>query len=209
MVNLILNLIKNLIFLVLLLCFLFSSFQVKASEIINPSGIGLQNRISNNFTSKYCKAIDSGLSKDEAMRSAIIDTENIVSFSLNPQKKKIVKEELANQIAIKVINKCGWSFGLVGKEGISYFKNYFLEINEKTTPNKKLSGWNFAMNNLSDKNVFLILIITVLFVFGLIFSVKSPERKVIDSPIMWKDEYINSSIKTFDIIENSSIIFKI
>ena len=74
------------------------------------------------------------------MRSAIIDTENIVAFSLNPQKKWIVKEELAEQISIKVINNCGWNFGLVGKEGISYFKNYFLEINEKTTPNKKLSG---------------------------------------------------------------------
>ena len=31
-------------------------------------------------------------------------------------------------------------FGLTGKEGINYFKKYFLEINEKTTPNKKLSG---------------------------------------------------------------------
>jgi len=28
----------------------------------------------------------------------------------------------------------------------------------------------------------------------LIFSVKSPERKVIDSPIMWKDDYSNSAI---------------
>jgi len=31
-------------------------------------------------------------------------------------------------------------------------------------------------------------------VFGLIFSVKSPERKVIDSPIMWKDDYSNIAI---------------
>ena len=28
-----------------------------------------------------------------------------------------------------------------------------------------------------------------IFVFGLVFSVKSPERKIIDSPIMWKDDY--------------------
>jgi len=74
------------------------------------------------------------------MRSAIIETENIVAFSINPQKKFILKDDLANQISIKVINKCGWSFGLTGKEGIKYFKKYFLEINEKTTPNKKLSG---------------------------------------------------------------------
>ena len=51
------------------------------------------------------------------------------------------------------------------------------------------------MNNISDKLVISIILITILFVFGLIFSVKSPERKVIDSPIIWKDDY--SSIAIF------------
>jgi hypothetical protein len=50
------------------------------------------------------------------------------------------------------------------------------------------------MNNISDKLVITIILITILFVFGLIFSVKSPERKVIDSPIMWKDDYSNITI---------------
>ncbi len=50
------------------------------------------------------------------------------------------------------------------------------------------------MNNISDKLVLIIILITILFVFGLIFSVKSPERKVIDSPIMWKDDFSNTSI---------------
>ena len=50
------------------------------------------------------------------------------------------------------------------------------------------------MNNFSDKLVLTIILITILFVFGLIFSVKSPERKVIDSPIMWKDDYSNIAI---------------
>ena len=115
-------------------------YEVYALKATNPNVIGLQKRISNNFSRKYCKAIESGFSKDESMRSAIIETENIVSFSLNPQKKLISVEDLANQISIQVINKCGWSFGLIGKEGINYFKKYFLEINEKTTPNKNLSG---------------------------------------------------------------------
>ena len=56
------------------------------------------------------------------------------------------------------------------------------------------------MNNISDKFVMTIILITILFVFGLIFSVKSPERKVIDSPIMWKDDYSNISI-----FENNNI----
>ena len=50
------------------------------------------------------------------------------------------------------------------------------------------------MNNISDKLVMTIILITILFVFGLIFSVKSPERKVIDSPIMWKEDFSNISI---------------
>jgi len=61
------------------------------------------------------------------------------------------------------------------------------------------------MNNISDKLVMTIILITILFVFGLIFSVKSPERKVIDSPIMWKDDYSNIAIfKSSNI--NSEII---
>ena len=110
-----------------------------AFEKSDPSVSLLQNRISNNFSRKYCKAIQNGFSKDEAMKSAIVKTENIISFSYNPQKKWIEKNDLANQISLKVVNDCGWSFGLIGKEGVNYFKSYFLEIYEKTTPDKNFS----------------------------------------------------------------------
>jgi len=50
------------------------------------------------------------------------------------------------------------------------------------------------MNKITDKLVLTIILITILFVFGLIFSVRSPERKVIDSPLMWKDDYSNISL---------------
>ena len=64
------------------------------------------------------------------------------------------------------------------------------------------------MNNISDKLVFTIILVTILFVFGLIFSVKSPERKVIDSPIIWKDDYSSTDyFKTNRInFEKKSII---
>ena len=105
----------------------------------DPSVSLLQDRISKNFSRKYCNAIQNGFSKDEAMKSAIVKTENIISFSYNPQKKWIEKDDLANQISLRVVNDCGWSFGLIGKEGINYFKSYFLEIYEKTTPEKNFS----------------------------------------------------------------------
>ena len=50
------------------------------------------------------------------------------------------------------------------------------------------------MKNISDKLVMTIILITIVFVFGLIFSVKSPERKIIDSPIIWKEDYSKISI---------------
>ena len=106
----------------------------------DPSVSLLQNRISNNFSRKYCTAIQNGFSKDEAMKSAIVKTENIISFSYNPQKKWIEKSDLANQISLQVVNDCGWSFGLIGKEGVDYFRSYFLEIYEKTTPDKNFSN---------------------------------------------------------------------
>ena len=63
------------------------------------------------------------------------------------------------------------------------------------------------MNNISDKLVMTIILITILFVFGLIFSVKSPERKVIDSPIIWKEDYSNIAIyRSFKINSDRKII---
>ena len=58
------------------------------------------------------------------------------------------------------------------------------------------------MNNISDKLVMIIILITIVFVFGLIFSVKSPERKVIDSPIMWKDDYSKIAIFRYQELNN-------
>ena len=45
------------------------------------------------------------------------------------------------------------------------------------------------MNNISDKNVIIVIFVTIIVVFTFIFSIKSPERKVIESPIMWKEEF--------------------
>tara|TARA_A100001011_G_scaffold77190_1_gene79512 strand:- start:3462 stop:3656 length:195 start_codon:yes stop_codon:yes gene_type:complete len=57
------------------------------------------------------------------------------------------------------------------------------------------------MNNLSDKNLIIILLGTIIVVFALIFSVKSPERKVIESPLMWKEEFSTIFFFKNDLIE--------
>ncbi len=63
------------------------------------------------------------------------------------------------------------------------------------------------MNNISDKLVISIILITIIFVFALIFSVKSPERKILESPILWKDEYSNNVIfRNYKINSDAKII---
>ena len=131
--------LKFFLILFFLIVYLLNPETGLAFDKSDPSVSLLQNRISSNFSRKYCNAINNGFSKDEAMKSAIVKTENIISFSYNPQKKWIEKDDLANQISLQVVNDCGRSFGLIGKEGIRYFKSYFLEIYEKTTPDKKFS----------------------------------------------------------------------
>ena len=128
--------LKSFLVLIFFIVYLLNPPVGLAFDKSDPSVSLLQNRISNNFSRKYCKAIQNGFSKDEAMKSDIVKTENIISFSYNPQKKWIEKDDLANQISLQVVNDCGWSFGLIGKEGVNYFKSYFLEIYEKTTPDK-------------------------------------------------------------------------
>ena len=63
------------------------------------------------------------------------------------------------------------------------------------------------MNNLSDKNLLIIIFVTIILVFALIFSVKSPERKVIESPIMWKEEFSTIFFFKNDLVELKKSIF--
>ena len=59
------------------------------------------------------------------------------------------------------------------------------------------------MNNISDKNVIIVILVTIVVVFAFVFSVKSPERKVIESPIMWKKDF-----STISFFGNKNFKFK-
>ena len=59
------------------------------------------------------------------------------------------------------------------------------------------------MNKMSDKNVITIILVTILVVFAFIFSVKSPERKIIESPIMWKEDF-----SALSLIDNKTLVLR-
>ena len=65
----------------------------------------------------------------------------------------------------------------------------------------------FFMNNITDKNVLIVILGTIIVVFALIFSVKSPERKLIDSPIMWKEDFSTISFIENDFVELKKYYF--
>ena len=62
------------------------------------------------------------------------------------------------------------------------------------------------MNNISDKNVVFIILVTILIVFAFIFAVKSPERKIIESPIMWKEDFSSTSDYDNETVELNNFI---
>ena len=63
------------------------------------------------------------------------------------------------------------------------------------------------MNKISDKNIITIILATILVVFVLIFSVKSPERKILESPIIWKGDYSNISILNMEKIITNNYLY--
>ena len=62
------------------------------------------------------------------------------------------------------------------------------------------------MNNLSDKYVVIIFVLTVIFVFILVFSVRSPEREIIDQPLMWREDFTNSNYEIKDKFSSNSFL---
>ena len=58
--------------------------------------------------------------------------ENNKAFEKKKQMKNINKELLAEEIAISVIEKCGYPINLSGEEGIKDFTNYYLSKDKGT-----------------------------------------------------------------------------
>ena len=81
-------------------------------------------KVSKSYTNKFCNAIGFGLSKESAMTFSIEENKQV--FKKRKEMNNINKELLAEEIAISVIEKCGYPINLTGEKGILDFKNYYL-----------------------------------------------------------------------------------
>ena len=89
----------------------------------------LINKVSQSYTKKFCNAIGFGLSKESAMDFSLAENKQV--FNKKKGFNDINKELLAEEIAISVIEKCGYPINLSGEKGILEFKNYYLSKDSK------------------------------------------------------------------------------
>ena len=81
-------------------------------------------KVSKSYTKKFCNAIGFGLSKESAMNFSLEENKQV--FKKKKEINTINKELLAEEIAVSVIEKCGYPLSLSGEKGVLEFKNYYL-----------------------------------------------------------------------------------
>ena len=94
------------------------SLEAKDSNLID--------KISKDYTKKFCNSIGFGLSRESAMNFSF--SENREIFKKRKGIDNIDKELLANKIASSVIDGCGYQLNLYGEKDIEEFANYYLSI---------------------------------------------------------------------------------
>ena len=101
--------------------------ELHASENIDSI---LIKKVSQSYTRKFCNSIGFGLSKESAMIFSI--KENNQVFKKRKEFNNINKELLAEEIAIAVVEKCGYPINLSGERGILEFKTYYLSKEQES-----------------------------------------------------------------------------
>ncbi len=109
------------ILLILSTLIIFHTEELHASESFDSV---LLRKVSKSYTKKFCNSIGFGLSKESAMNFSL--KENNQVFKERKDFNKINKELLAEEIAIEVVEKCGYPIKLSGEKGILEFKSYYL-----------------------------------------------------------------------------------
>ena len=103
---------------------LFSSEVLADSDKQNNQ---LIEKVSKDFTKKFCNGIAFGLSKESAMNFAY--KENNLIFQDKKGSQNLNKELIASNIAISVVENCGYPINLKGQEGIKIFEEDYLAMN--------------------------------------------------------------------------------
>ena len=111
---------------------IFHTEESYASESVDSV---LIKKASQSYTKKFCNSIGFGLSKESAMNFSL--KENNQVFNKRKGFNNINKDLLAEEIAIGVVEKCGYPISLLGEKGILEFKSYYLSKDQDSLETKK------------------------------------------------------------------------
>tara|TARA_Y100001968_G_scaffold324741_1_gene364709 strand:- start:555 stop:947 length:393 start_codon:yes stop_codon:yes gene_type:complete len=126
--------VKKVLFSIFSLSFiLWSTFFSFRTEVIYASEAEnsiFMKKVSKSYTKKFCNAIGFGLSKESAMKFSIEENKQV--FKKRKEINNLNKELLAEEIAIEVVEQCGYPINLSGEKGVQDFKSYYLYEDSKS-----------------------------------------------------------------------------
>ena len=127
--------LKTIIFGLFSFVFILSTtlffFQVEVLYALESNNSFFIKKVSKSYTKKFCNAIGFGLSKESAMNFSL--EENKQAFKNKKEVNNVDKELLAEEIAISVVEQCGYPINLSGEKGILEFKNYYLSKDKESS----------------------------------------------------------------------------
>ena len=121
-------LVNYTISLFFILVVVLGSFSSEALAVNQQQQDKLIEKISRDFTKKFCNAIAFGLSKDSAMDFA--NKENNLIFKNKKYVDTLSQDLIANEIAISVIDGCGYVINMKGEKAIKDFRNNYIILNK-------------------------------------------------------------------------------
>ena len=110
--------------IIFIMCSILSIFNVEEIYALESVNSVLIKKVSKSYTQKFCNSIGFGLSKESAMNFSL--KENNQVFKKRKEFNNLNKELLAEEIAIAVVEKCGYPINLSGEKGILEFKHYYM-----------------------------------------------------------------------------------
>ena len=123
--------ISRLFIFIFILCTTLITSHTEVLYALDSDNSIFLKKVSKSYTNKFCNAIGFGLSKESAMNFSF--EENNQVFKKKKEINNINKEFLAEEIAISVIEQCGYPLNLSGENGINEFKNYYLSKDKETS----------------------------------------------------------------------------
>tara|TARA_B100000965_G_C19120459_1_gene553030 strand:- start:133 stop:528 length:396 start_codon:yes stop_codon:yes gene_type:complete len=125
------KIISNFLVFIIINTTILAFFSVKRVSALDESNSGLIEKISSDFTKKFCNSIGFGLSKESAMNFSYSENKQI--FIKRQGFEDINKVLLADKIALSVIDGCGYQLNLYGENDIKEFANYYLSIDQENS----------------------------------------------------------------------------